>query len=127
MGGTSDGYHVKSGGMSDQAKELDGAGDDMGKIRKAIDPALCYTQDALGGPDAAAAFNAFAAAWEDEARTLESALHELADKVRLSKGAYGGSDGLVDTSVRSVSVGDSHLTATTMPTYSGRPSALSGY
>ena len=126
MGGTSDGYHVKSGGMSDQAKELDGAGDDMGKIRKAIDPALCYTQDALGGPDAAAAFNAFAAAWEDEARTLESALHELADKVRLSKGAYGGSDGLVDTGVRSVSVGDSQLT-TTMPTHSGRPSALSGY
>ncbi|MEU0008961.1 hypothetical protein ABZ079_33040 [Streptomyces sp. NPDC006314] len=124
MGASSDGYTVKSG-VSGQAKELDGAGKDAGKIRKAIQPALCYMDDALGGPDAAAAFNAYAAAWETEARTLESALHELADKVRLAKGAYAGSDGLVDTSVRSVPAGDGYLT--TMPAYATRPSALAGY
>ncbi|MFF7748654.1 hypothetical protein ACFZCP_05230 [Streptomyces sp. NPDC007971] len=123
MGTSSDGYTVKSG-MSGQANELDGAGDDMGKIRTAITPGLCYMDDALGGPDSAAAFNAFASAWEEEAKTLEAALHQLADKVRLAKGAYRGSDGLVDTSVRNVTVpaGDSHLT--TMPSYAGRPSAL---
>ncbi|ANP57171.1 uncharacterized protein YukE [Streptomyces griseochromogenes] len=126
MGASSDGFTVKSG-MSGQAKELDGAGDDTGRIRKAIEPGLCYTDDALGGPDSAAAFNAYAAAWEAEAKTLQAALHELADKVRGSKGAYGGSDGLVDTSVRSVRVpaGDSHLT--TMPAHADRPSALAGY
>ena len=122
---SSEGYQVKHGGMSGQAKELDGAGEDTGKIRKAIEPGLCYTEDALGGPDAAAAFNAYAAAWGAEARTLESALHELADKVRLSDGAYGGSDGLVDTSVRSVPAGDGRLT--TMPAHGDRPSALASY
>jgi len=65
------------------------------------------------------------AAWEAEARTLESALHELANKVHLAKGAYAGSDGLVETSVNSVAVGESRLT--TMPTYAERPSALSNY
>ncbi|MET8246150.1 hypothetical protein ABZV31_18035 [Streptomyces sp. NPDC005202] len=119
-----DGYTVRSG-MSGQAKELDGAGDDAGKIRKAIDPALCYMEDALGGSDSGPAFNAYAAAWEAEARTLESALHELADKVRLSKGAYSGSDGLVDTGIRSVPAGDSHVT--TLPAHADRPSALSSY
>lgn len=124
MGASSDGYTVKSG-MTGQAGELDGAGGDAGKIRKAIQPGLCYVDDALGGPDAAAAFNAYAAAWETEVKMLESALHELADKVRLSKGAYGGSDSLVDTSVRSVPAGDSYLT--TMPARATRPSALAGY
>jgi uncharacterized protein YukE len=121
---SSDGYQVKSG-VSGQAAELDGAGDDTGKIRKAVDPAMCYASDALGGADAAQAFNAYAAAWETEARTLESALHELADKVRLAKGAYSGSDHLVGTRSDSVSVGDSRLT--TMPTHAERPSALSDY
>ncbi|MEV8065401.1 hypothetical protein AB0P32_04510 [Streptomyces sp. NPDC085995] len=130
-----DGYTVRSG-VSGQANELDGAGDDAGKIRKAVDPTACYLEDALGGPDSGAAFNAYAAAWEAEARTLESALHQLAGKVRLAKGAYGGSDGLVDTSVRSVSVGDGRLSTlpapagrdvTTMPAYADRPSALSRY
>ncbi|MGW0282627.1 hypothetical protein ACWDXT_05900 [Streptomyces sp. NPDC003236] len=124
MGASADGYTVRSG-VSGQAKELDGAGDDTGKIRKVIAPGLCYTDEALGGPDAATAFNAYAAAWEAEARTLESALNELADKVRLAKGAYGGSDALVDTGVRSVPVADGRVTA--VPAHAARPSALSGY
>ncbi|MGJ5755130.1 hypothetical protein [Streptomyces puniciscabiei] len=148
MGASSDGYAVKSG-ISGQAKELNGAGDDAGKIRGAIQPGMCYMDDALGGPDAAAAFNAYAAAWEAEAKTLESALHELAGKVRLAKGAYDGSDSLVDTSVRSVRVGDGSLSTmpapvgdryvstmpapvgdryvSTMPAPATRPSALTGY
>ncbi|WP_018548259.1 hypothetical protein [Streptomyces sp. LaPpAH-108] len=128
-GTSADGYTVRSG-LTGQAKELDGAGDDAGTIRGAVAPALCYPDDTLGGPDAGAA------AWEAEARTLEDALHELADKVRLSKGAYAGSDGLVDTSVRSVPAGPAGTTmptpagpdhVTTLPTRAEHPSALSGY
>ncbi|KUN87719.1 hypothetical protein AQJ66_08750 [Streptomyces bungoensis] len=125
MGASSDGYTVRSG-MSGQAKELDAAGDDAGKIREAIQPGMCYVDDVLGGPEAAAAFNAYAAAWEAEAKALESALHELADKVRLSKSAYHGSDSLVGTSAHGVAVGESHLTGT-RPAQAGRPSALAGY
>ncbi|WP_330339308.1 hypothetical protein [Streptomyces sp. NBC_00557] len=125
MGASSDGYTVRSG-MSGQAKDLDAAGDDAGRIAQAIEPGMCYMDDALGGPDAAAAFNAYAAAWEAEAKALESALHELADKVRLSKGAYHGSDSLVGTSADSVAVGDGRLVGT-MPARAGRPSALAGY
>jgi uncharacterized protein YukE len=124
MGASSDGYTVRSG-MSGQAKELDGAGDDAGHIREAISPDLCYTQDALGGSESAAAFNAFASAWEADATTLESALHELAGKVRLAKGAYGGSDHAVGTRAASVSVGGNGVS--TMPAYADRPSALSTY
>ncbi|MEU7304690.1 hypothetical protein [Streptomyces sp. NPDC007206] len=125
MGASSDGYTVKSG-MSGQAKDLDAAGDDAGEIAKAIEPGMCYMDDALGGPEAAAAFNAYAAAWEAEVKALESALHELAGKVRLSKGAYHGSDSLVGTNADSVAVGDGHLVST-MPARAGRPSALAGY
>ncbi|MEV5338643.1 hypothetical protein AB0K93_09170 [Streptomyces sp. NPDC052676] len=143
----SDGYQLKKSGMSGQAKELDGAGDDTGKIREAIAPTACYTSDALGGTDAAAAVNRYIAAWEAEARTLKSALHELAGKVRSAKGAYGGSDGLVRTAARNVTVADGALTTmpapavgtlttlpapadgtlTTLPAPAGRPSALAGY
>ncbi|MGW7524941.1 hypothetical protein [Streptomyces sp. NPDC054783] len=62
MGASSDGYTVRSG-MSGQAKELDGAGDDADHIHKAIVTDQCYGQDALGGAESAEAFNAFAAAW----------------------------------------------------------------
>ncbi|WP_330458404.1 hypothetical protein OIB37_16760 [Streptomyces sp. NBC_00820] len=142
MGGHTDGYTVKSG-VAGQANELDGAGNDTGKIRQAVRPGLCYPDDALGGPDSAAAFNAFAAAWEAEAGTLESALHELADKTRLSKKAYGDSDGAVGTRAHAVPAGGGALTtmptragtpvpaaeggATTMPAHAPRPSALADY
>lgn len=124
MGTSSDGYQVKSG-MTDQAGELDGAGTDTGKIATAIDPMACYAQDALGGSDSGPAFDAYAAAWEAEAKTLTDALHELADKIRASKGAYGGSDHLVSTQAAHVRVGDG--TVGTMPAHAERPSALSSY
>jgi uncharacterized protein YukE len=118
------GYQVRSG-MTGQAEELDGAGDDADRIAQAIDPTLCYTQDALGGADSGPAFNEYAAAWEAEAETLKDALHELAAKVRASKGAYGGSDGLVSTRASGVRVGDG--TVSTMPARAERPSVLSSY
>ncbi|MFI1826949.1 WXG100 family type VII secretion target [Streptomyces sp. NPDC020412] len=96
------GYRISSGGLSDQAKELDGCGDDAGKIRQAVDTTMCYTTDALGGSDAGPAYNAFATAWVTETRTLEEALHELAEKVRLARRAYRGSDRQVQGMVRAV-------------------------
>ncbi|MER6731165.1 hypothetical protein [Streptomyces puniciscabiei] len=47
MGASSGGCAVKSA-ISGQAKELDGAGDDAGKIRQAIQPGMCCMDDALG-------------------------------------------------------------------------------
>ncbi|MFJ4322170.1 hypothetical protein ACIP3A_03490 [Streptomyces tricolor] len=136
MGASSDGYTVKSG-MSGQAKELDGAGDDAGHIAEAVRPGRSYTDNVLGGPESAEAFNAFATAWETEATTLGSALHELAGKVRLAKGAYRGSDHAVATRAAAVPAGGGTLTTmptpagdsalTTMPVYAERPSALTGY
>ncbi|MFI8849410.1 hypothetical protein ACIGW3_04290 [Streptomyces sp. NPDC053499] len=147
----SGGYEIKSkSGMTGKAGELDRSGDDTGKVRKAVDPAMCYVPDALGGNEAAAAFNAYATAWESEAGLLERALHELAGKVDGAKGAYAGTDHLVATSVHGthVGVGDGATAMparagndamTTMPTPAGdsivstpsvhadRPSALSEY
>ena len=138
----SGGYEVKSkSGMSNKAGELHRAGDDMGKARKAVDPAMCYMPDALGGSEAAAAFNAYATAWEFEAGLLEQALHELAGKVDGAKNAYAGTDHLVATSVGSTAMsapagndaittvqtpaGDGIVSAS--PVHADRPSALSEY
>ncbi|MEU3279830.1 hypothetical protein [Streptomyces antibioticus] len=46
---SSDGYQIKKSGMTGQAEELDGAGDDMGTVRAAVAPSLCYAADTLGG------------------------------------------------------------------------------
>ena len=119
-------FGLKKSGLTGQAKELNEAGDDAGKIRTVIDSRACYSTDTLGGADSAAAFNSYAGAWTAEARTIEDALHELADKLRLAKGAYTGSDGLVETRVAGVDAGESALT-TTMPTFAERPSVLSQY
>lgn len=86
------GYEVRNEGMTAEAGKLDKAGDDVGDIRKAVDDQMCYSDDALGGSDCGPAYNAFADAWQAEARTLEAALHELADKVRVSKQNYQGAD-----------------------------------
>lgn len=130
MASPSDGYQVKSG-LGDQARELDGSGDDAGKIAQAINPTLCYAQEVLGGADSGPAFNAYAAAWEAEAKTLQDALHELAKKVRAAKGAYGGSDGLVRTNAANVRVNTPNSgpdpRVSTMPAYAERPSVLSSY
>ncbi|GHH02927.1 hypothetical protein [Streptomyces rubradiris] len=146
MGASTDGYTVRSG-MAGQATELDGAGDDAGHIAEAVRPTGNQSAGTLGGGDSAAAFDAFAAAWEAEATTLESALRELAGKVRLAKGAYGGADHTVAT--RAAAVPGGGLTTmptpagagavttmptpagagavTTMPVHAERPSALSRY
>jgi uncharacterized protein YukE len=122
------GYQVGHKGMSDQAGELDGAGDDVGKIRKAIATTMCYAQDALGGPDSGPAFNAFAAAWEAETKVLEAALHELAKKVRLASHAYRDSDIGVRRKAHAVPAGPaSGAGAGTMPAHAQRRSALDAY
>lgn len=118
-------FSVQKSGLTGQAKELNEAGDDAGKIRTAIDSKACYATDVLGGAVSAEAINSYTAAWAAEARTIEDALHELADKVRLAKGTYSGSDNLVETRVSSVDAGDSEMT--TMPTFAERPSVLSQY
>ncbi|MFE9901925.1 type VII secretion target [Streptomyces achromogenes] len=114
MGASTDGYTVRSG-MAGQATELDGAGDDAGHVAEAVRPAGNQSADTLGGAESAAAFDAFAAAWEAEATTLESALRELAGKVRAAKGAYGGADHTVATRAAAVPGGG----PTTMPTPAG--------
>ncbi|MFF9524487.1 hypothetical protein ACF1DV_21275 [Streptomyces achromogenes] len=126
MGASTDGYTVRSG-MAGQATELDGAGDDAGHVAEAVRPAGNQAADTLGGAESAAAFDAFAAAWEAEATTLESALRELAGKVRAAKGAYGGADHTVATRAAAVPGGGPITmptpagggTVTTMPTPAG--------
>lgn len=86
------GYRVQKGGMDAEADKLDRAGDDTGDIGAALQEQLCYTPDALGGSDSGPAFNNFSEAWQAEAKVLESALHELADKVRISKANYQAAD-----------------------------------
>ncbi|MEK0097759.1 hypothetical protein WDA79_04445 [Streptomyces sp. A475] len=121
----SDGYQVKAG-MTGQAQQLDDAGTDMDGVSSAVKSRTSYSYDDVGGDAAASALNAFVKAWEAEAKTLASALHELGSKVQLAKKTYHGTDGLVKTRADSVPVaGASGLTDTA--TQGGRASALSGY
>lgn len=115
-GGAANGYEVQKDGMSGEAGKLDRAGDDVGDIRKAVDMEVCYTTDALGGSDSGPAYNTFAAAWQAEAKVLETALHQLADKVRLSEHNYQGADGFARNVLHSAAGGDG---LTTMPAPAG--------
>jgi hypothetical protein len=121
MGASGDGYQVRHAGMTDQAKELDHAGDDAGAVRQVLSTTPCYAHDALGGDDTGPAFDAYSTAWTDESRTIEDALHELADKVRGAKGAYGGADGLVRTRAESVDVGTRPTPAGSSPYIGTQP------
>ncbi|MGW2571248.1 WXG100 family type VII secretion target [Streptomyces sp. NPDC001537] len=111
-GAGSDGYRVDAGGMDGEAGKLDRAGDDVGVIRKAVEDHMCYTADTLGGSDSGPAYDNFAAAWQAEAKTLEAALHELADKVGISQRSYESADHETILALHSAGSGDG---LTTMP------------
>ncbi|MEW2491251.1 hypothetical protein [Streptomyces sp. NPDC048411] len=87
-----DGYQIKAG-MTGQARQLDDAGTDMDGVSSAVKSRTTYSYDDVGGNDAASALNAFVKAWEAEAKTLASALHELGGKVQLAKQTYHGFPG----------------------------------
>ncbi|NBE54684.1 WXG100 family type VII secretion target [Streptomyces boluensis] len=109
------GYRVQQGGMDDQAQKLDAAGDDVGAIARAVKDTACYGNDVLGGSDAGPAYNNFAGDWQAEAKVLESALHELADKIRTSKANYRGAE---NAAIRDMSAAGGE-DMTTMPAPAG--------
>ncbi|WP_338676575.1 WXG100 family type VII secretion target [Streptomyces sp. SCSIO 30461] len=111
-GAGSDGYRIQASGMEDEAGKLDQAGDDVGLIRKAVEDGMCYAQDALGGSDSGPAYDNFATAWQAEAKTLEAALHELADKVGVSQRNYRNADQETIVALHSAGGGNG---LTTMP------------
>ncbi|MFJ8821274.1 hypothetical protein ACIREE_05770 [Streptomyces sp. NPDC102467] len=119
-----DGYQVTAG-MTGQAGQLDDAGTDMDGVSSAVKSRTSFSYDNVGGDDAASALNAFVKAWEAEAKTLASALHELGGKVQLAKKTYHGTDGLVKTHVDRVPDDAGSLTDTS--TRGGRDSALASY
>ncbi|MFF5620523.1 hypothetical protein [[Kitasatospora] papulosa] len=119
-----DGYQIKAG-LTGQAQQLGDAGTDMDGVGSAVKSRTSYWYADAGGEDAASALNAFVKAWEAEAKTLASALHELGGKVQSAKNSYGGRDGLVRTSVAGVSAGS--VSGPPAPTRSGHSSVLSSY
>ncbi|WP_240468024.1 hypothetical protein [Streptomyces dangxiongensis] len=121
----SDGYQVKAG-MTGQAQQLEDAGTDMDGVSSAVKSRTSYSYGDVGGDDAASALNAFVKAWEAEAKTLASALHELGGKVQLAKRTYHGTDGLVKTHADSVPAGGTS-SLTDAAAQGGRTSALSSY
>ena len=123
-GAGSDGYRIQASGMDGEAGTLDRAGDDVGAIRKAVEDHMCYSPDALGGSDSGPAYDNFAAAWQAEAKTLEAALHELADKVGISRQNYVNADHDTVLALQSTGADDG---LTTMPaSAAARPGTTTG-
>ncbi|MFE7853359.1 hypothetical protein [Streptomyces sp. NPDC057403] len=136
-GAGSGGYRIDASGMDGEAGQLDQAGNDVGVIRKAVEDHMCYTPDALGGSDSGPAYDNFAAAWQAEAKTLEAALHELADKVGISQRNYQGADHDTIVALHSAGADDglttmpapaaAHPGTTTAPTPGARPPSLADF
>ncbi|MGW3094960.1 WXG100 family type VII secretion target [Streptomyces sp. NPDC001102] len=135
-GAGSGGYRIDASGMDGEAGKLDQAGNDVGAIRKAVEDHMCYSQDALGGSDSGPAYDNFAAAWQSEAKTLEAALHELADKVGISRRNYQGADHDTIVALHSAGANDGLSTmpapaaahpGTTSPTPGARPPSLADF
>lgn len=80
-------YSVEHGGVQDNVRRLDTAAEDIGTARSQI-PAMCPVPDAFGGEDAGPAFAKFLDAWQDEARTIQAAIGEIADKLRVTTNNY---------------------------------------
>ncbi|WP_159058795.1 hypothetical protein [Streptomyces caeruleatus] len=118
--GHAGGYRLQTSAMDSEAQTLDTAGDDVGVIARAVKDTACYTSDALGGSDAGPAYNNFAGDWQAEAKVLESALHELADKVRVSKANYQGAE---HASIRDMSAAGGEGVTTVPAPAGGAPSA----
>ncbi|MCZ4609969.1 hypothetical protein O3S80_40615 [Streptomyces sp. Lzd4kr] len=121
--GAGSGYQVQAGELDTEADKLDAAGDDTDGIRKAITATQCYTPEALGGSDMGPAFTDYAEAWEAESKVLAEALHELADRVRVSNRAYGGAEG---DAIAGLSAASSGSTVVAPVAHGGRPPALGG-
>ncbi|MER8006815.1 hypothetical protein [Streptomyces sp. NPDC094149] len=136
-GAGSGGYRIDASGMDGEAGKLDQAGNDVGAIREAVEDHMCYTPDALGGSDSGPAYDNFAAAWQAEAKTLEAALHELADKVGISQRNYQGADHDTIVALHSAGTNDglttmptpaaAHAGRTTGPTPGARPPSLADF
>ena len=136
-GAGSGGYRIDASGMDGEAGKLDRAGNDVGAIRKAVEDHMCYTPDALGGSDSGPAYDNFAAAWQAEAKTLEAALHELADKVGISQRNYQGADHDTILALHSAGANNglttmpapaaAHPGTTTAPTPGARPPSLADF
>ncbi|WP_458247016.1 hypothetical protein [Streptomyces sp. MAI_2237] len=136
-GAGSGGYRIDASGMDGEAGKLDQAGNDVGAIRKAVEDHMCYTPDALGGSDSGPAYDNFAAAWQAEAKTLEAALHELADKVGISQRKYQGADHDTIVALHSAGANDglrtmpapaaAHPGTTTGPTPGAPPPSLADF
>ncbi len=123
-GAGSDGYRIHASGMDGEGGKLDQAGDDVGVIRKAVEDHMCYAPSTLGGSDSGPAYDNFAAAWQAEAKTLEAALHELADKLGISQRNYESAEHETIVALRSAGADDG---LTTMPApAAARPGMTTG-
>ncbi|MFJ9518113.1 hypothetical protein ACIRPK_07570 [Kitasatospora sp. NPDC101801] len=100
------GYTVKHEGVEAQAKRLDDAADEVGRIRSAVADGSCQATDVFGGDDSGAAYTNFAAAWQAETQNLQSALHELAGRIRVSNASYRAGEHGVVTDLSTVGSGD---------------------
>ncbi|KJS63068.1 hypothetical protein [Streptomyces rubellomurinus] len=99
------GYTIEAGGVEKQAKALDKAAGDQGKLhRSTVDP-VCYGDNVFGGEDADPAYRNFSTAWHDETDVLASALKELADKVRGSAGHYRKAENTATTGLHQAATG----------------------
>jgi hypothetical protein len=81
-------YSVKRDGVQENVRKLDAAAEDIGAARSRI-PNYCPVPDVFGGEDSGPAFARFMSAWQDEARTLQAAIEEIADKLRVTSSGYG--------------------------------------
>ncbi|MFE5815760.1 hypothetical protein ACFQ6S_20460 [Streptomyces sp. NPDC056479] len=124
--GAGSGYQVQAGELDSEADKLDAAGDDTDGIRKAITATQCYTPEALGGSDMGPAFTGYAEAWEAEAKVLAEALHELADRVRISNRAYSGAEGDAVAGLSAASSGSTVVAPVAPVAHGDRSPALGG-
>ncbi|MEU9110349.1 type VII secretion target [Streptomyces sp. NPDC048483] len=115
------GFHVQQEGMKSEAKKLDEAGEDVGDIKSAIADAVHFDNDILGGSDSGPAYNAFSHAWHDETKTLEGALHELADKVRKSQEDYHQADREAIVVTESAAAADARISTRPAPAGGSSP------
>ncbi|MDI3417258.1 hypothetical protein [Streptomyces luteolus] len=68
------GYGIRAGDVGSVAGKLNTAADQMGTVKSTMPQEQCSTPAAMGGEEAAPAYDDFVAGWQREATVLRDAL-----------------------------------------------------
>ncbi|MGW0737028.1 type VII secretion target [Streptomyces sp. NPDC002851] len=97
---SSTGYGVRAGEVGDSVGKLGRAADELDTVKSIMPQEQCSTPMALGGEEAAPAFDDFTEAWQREATVLRAALREISRNLNTTTSNYTAAERATEGELR---------------------------